>query len=496
MTGVAELDAAAAQPAVSSPRRKMANALAWTAAGKWLSQLFAWASTLIVVRLLSPADFGLLGMAATYLGLVGLISEFGIGTAIVTLRDLTGKQISQLHTASVTLGVIGTIASACLAVPLSRFFHAPQLAALVVVMGFNFVIASFRSVPYALLQKDHRFDTLSWMDAVQALVQAISSAVLVWMGLRFWAIAISGLLGTIVASVLPYSRRPAEWAKPQFASIWESILFSWQILVSRLAWYLYSNADFIVAGRYLGQVALGSYTMAWNFANLPGEKIVALVTSVTPTFFATVRHDKEAVRGYFSTLTEVLAVVMFPVVTGFALLAPDLVPLACGPQWRSAVVPMQLLAIYTFLRSVVALLPQILIAIGEARFAMWNSLLMLGLLPGAFWFASRWGILGIAGAWVAVYPVLTVPLYKRTFRAIDMSLKQYLAALAPSLIGTAVMAIAVEAIRLTTPLHAATITRITLEAAAGFLVYPATLFLFFRQRAINYCRLVKRIKSA
>ena len=495
MSGVAGVLNPPIQTTATGPRRKMAHALAWTAAGKWVSQLFAWASTLIVVRLLSPGDFGLLGMAATYLGLIGLLSEFGIGTAIVTLRDLTDKQISQLHTASVVFGIVGTIASAAVALPLSRFFHAPQLAGLIVLMSLTFVITSFRSVPYALLQKDHRFDTLSWMDAAQALVQALSSAILVWMGLRFWAIAISGLLGAAVASALPYSRRSPNWAKPQFTSIYESIVFSWHILISRLAWYLYSNADFIVAGRVLGQAALGSYTVAWNFANLPGEKIVALVTSVTPTFFATVRNDKQAVRNYFSTLTEVLAVIMFPIVSGFALLAPYLVPLACGPQWRSAVVPMQLLAIYTFLRSVVALLPQILIAIGETRFAMWNSLSILVLLPGAFWIASRWGILGIAAAWVAVYPLLTIPLYKRTLRIIEMSVGQYLAVLAPALVSTAVMIIAVEAVQLALPVQTAVTLRLSLEAATGVVIYPVALFLFFRRQAVKYCELVKRFKK-
>ncbi len=217
---------------------------------------------------------------------------------------------------------------------------------------------------------------------------------------------------------------------------------------------------------------------------------------MTPTFFATVRNDKEAVRNYFSTLTEVLAAVMFPIVSGFALLAPYLVPLAFGPQWRSAVVPMQLLAIYTFLRSVVALLPQILIAIGETRFAMWSSLSILALLPGTFWIASRWGILGIAAAWVAVYPLLTIPLYKRTFRIIEMSVSQYLAVLAPSLVSTAVMAIAVEAVQLSLPVHTATILRLTVEAATGIFVYPAILLLSFRQRALKYCQLAKRLKSA
>ena len=129
------------------PRHQLAKAIAWTAAGKWTSQLFAWASTLIVVRFLSPADFGLLGLSTTYLGLVELISEFGIGTAVITLPDLTAGQISQLNTAAIVLGIVGTGLSCIMGFPMAAFFHAPELRVLVPLMACTFCIAAFKSVP-------------------------------------------------------------------------------------------------------------------------------------------------------------------------------------------------------------------------------------------------------------------------------------------------------------------------------------------------------------
>ena len=494
------LNSADNQPTSAPPDaptgRHLASAIAWTAGGKWISQIFAWASTLIVVRVLSPSDFGLLGLAATYLGLIELISEFGIGTAVITLRDLTARQVSQLNTVAILLGLIGTAVSCGLASPIAAFFHAPELRTLLPVMAVTFLITAFKSVPYALLQKDLRFSTISRLDAAQALLQAIGNAVLVLAGLRYWAIAISGLFSALIGTCLFVRRRPVRIERPAFGLVYSSIVFSWRVLVSRLSWYLYSNADFVAAGRLLGKVALGSYTVAWNFANLPGEKIVSLVTSVTPTFFASVQHDKAALRHRLTSLTELLAVVMFPVVSGFALVAPLAIPLACGPQWHAAIIPMQLLAIYTFLRSVVTLLPQVINVVGETRFGMWNSLATLALLPGSFVIASRWGVVGIASVWVLVYPIFTIPLYRRTLGKIDLPFRQYLDALKPSFVSTAVMAACVYLVSHYVPPSFPAVVRLSCEIATGFVVYPAALVSMFPSRVRHYRQSLRQLRAS
>lgn len=475
--------------------RKLASAVAWTATGKWTAQLFAWASTLVVVRLLSPNDFGLIGLATTYLGFILLLSEFGIGSAIITLRTLTQDQISQLNTAAVLLGLAGTLLSFLLAIPISRFFRTRELAAVVAVMGLNFVISAFRTVPYSLLQRELQFKALSWMDAAQSLVQALVSVLLVCKGIGYWALVVSALAGSAIGAILPLSRRWASFSKPVFGSIRESIVFSWQILVSRLSWYLYSNSDFVVAGRVLGTAPLGAYTIAWNFANLPGEKIVTLVTGVVPSFFAAAQQDKAALRRYLATLTEVLALVMFPVTSGFALLAPELVPMALGHRWQAAVVPMQLLALYTLLRSVVALLPHVLNVVGETRFSMRISLTILAVLPLSFLFASHWGIVAIASIWIIVYPLLTIPLYRRTFRSIDMPCREYLAVLRPSGVSTITMISLVLVITRLLPHSMPVMIRLVCEVLVGASAYTGTLLVAFRIHVFRYIQFARTFRS-
>src|SRR5438876_9535802 len=144
--------------------RSLLRGVAWTAAAKWASQALSWVSWLIVARLLTPADYGLVGMAAIYLGLITVLSEFGLGTAVLAVRELSVEQLNQLNGLAVLLGLASLLASCIVAIPLGRFFHAPQLPLVVVAMSTTFVITSFKTVPLALLQRDLRFKALAFID--------------------------------------------------------------------------------------------------------------------------------------------------------------------------------------------------------------------------------------------------------------------------------------------------------------------------------------------
>src|SRR5213596_2915630 len=91
--------------------RALLHGVAWTAAAKWAAQVLSWASWLIVARLLSPEDYGLVGMATIYLGLIMLLSEFGLGTAVLAVRELSVEQINQLNSLAVVLGLASVVAS-------------------------------------------------------------------------------------------------------------------------------------------------------------------------------------------------------------------------------------------------------------------------------------------------------------------------------------------------------------------------------------------------
>src|SRR5258706_1360185 len=161
------------QVSIGSLDRSMARAMAWNAGAKWASQILSWVSTIVIAWLLTPYDYGLVGMAGLYLNLATLISTAGIADAIITLRGLTHRQIAELNTVSLLLG-IGLVALSCgLAGPLAGFFSAPALVAVVTVSSATYFFNAFQVVPRALLQRDLRFKLLSSIEMVRAFCQIV-----------------------------------------------------------------------------------------------------------------------------------------------------------------------------------------------------------------------------------------------------------------------------------------------------------------------------------
>jgi teichuronic acid exporter len=451
--------------------RSLLHGVVWTAGAKWASQALNWVAWVIVARLLSPEDYGLVGMAAIYLGLITLLSEFGLGTAVLAVRELRTEQLNQLNGLAVLLGLASLLASCVVAIPLGRFFHAPQLPLVVVAMSATFVIASFKTVPFALLQRDLRFKELALIDVAQAIILAISMIGLAAAGFRYWTLVCGAVLGALVSTgaVLRLRHLAFAWPRPQ--ALRGVIALSVHVLTSRVCWYASANADFLMAGRILGKAALGFYNVGWTLASIPVDRMAALIGQVTPPIFSAVQTDHPAMRRYLLRITEGLALVTFPTSLGLALVAPDFVPVVLGAKWEPTILPLQLLAAYAAVRSITPLLPQVLQITRDAKFEMWRMVVAAVLMPTGFYFgAQRWGTVGLAMAWVFLDPLLAIPLYRRVCTKIDLSLTAYLTALWPAVSGTALMAAGVLVVRASGGAWAAG-PRLAAEIGAGLMTY-------------------------
>lgn len=481
----------AAALAVEKPTRKagtidldrsLVGGVAWTSGVSWLSQALSWASTLVVVHYLAPTDYGLIGMAMLYLGLVQMASEFGVGAAIVRFRDLTEDQIRQFNGLSVLLGSMGLLASVAMAIPLGWFFREPRLPIVIVVMSAVFVISSFRVIPQALLNRRLQFRKLAMIEGTQSLLGAAVTLTLAVLGFGYWALAIGFVVSALAYAILILFENREGFARPRVASIREPLTFSTHMVLSRFAWYAYSNADFAVIGKLLGGAALGAYTLGWTLSGMTVEKITAVISRVTPAIFCKVQTDLAAIRRYLLMITEGLALVTYPACIGLALVANDFVRAALGERWIVAIAPVQLLAIAATYRSIQPLIPQVLFAIGKSRLNLQNALLTAFVLPVGFVIASRWGIRGVAAAWLTIGPLMFGVLLVRTLRLIELPLKRYLAALWPAVSGCIVMVAAVVTVRRLVSAGGSVYLSLVLSVVVGTAAYVSTLLVFHRER--------------
>jgi O-antigen/teichoic acid export membrane protein len=476
--------------------QSLAHSLAWRAGADWFSQILSWASFLIVVRLLAPADFGIVAMAMVLWAYLRYLGEFGIPQTIVTLRDLNEDQLAQLNSVALLLGVGGFGLAAMLAYPVAAFFNTPQLVLVVVVTCTGLVPLGFRAVSEGLLNKDMRYRTLSLLDATSSIIGAIATLLMAYFGLGYWSLVLGNLARYTVRSVLVVAARPHRFAMPRLSSLGKPLTFGWRVLVSVVASSAYEKLDNVTAGRVLGQTALGLYGMAWNLANVPMEKLTTLVTTTIPTYFAAVQTEPAALRRYLRTLTETLAMATFPATIGLALVARDLIPFALGHKWEGVIVPLEILSVYVTFRSIVALLGKLLTAVGNPRFVMWDDLAALIILPTGFYIGSHWGTQGIAWGWVAAYPLVALPLYWKTFKTIEMPVGDYLRALRPALHGTLGMVLAVSLLKWALLPRGPLLLRLVLEIATGATAYIATLLLLHRERIATFLRTAQNFRRA
>jgi teichuronic acid exporter len=489
-----EFDATPSAVPDPSPTRKMDRSLlrsiAFNAASDWSSQLFSWACFLITIRLLSPADYGLLALQVVLMPLA-YTSSLGIGRAIVTLRELTEDQISQLNTVGLLLGLGSYALAAAAAVPVARFYKIPSLVPVILVSSLGMIIGGSQLVSNGLLMKEMRFRELCTFNAVAAVVGSTFTLLFAWLGWGYWALIFGGMAGGVVRTVLVFWARPHAYAFPHWKSVRDPLTFGRHVVVSTMAADVYESLDNFTAGRILGPAALGLYGMAWTLANLPMEKVTSMVTTVIASYLAAIKDDLGALRRYIRNLTEGIALLTFPGCVGLGLIAHEFVPVVLGHKWLGMTGPLEVLSIYAGLRSVVALIPKLLISLGNSRFVMWMDLITLPVLGIAFYIGSHWGITGIAWGWVVAYPWVVLPLYRKAFAAIKMDVLDYLRTMRPAFEGTAVMTVAVVWVRHALPGSWLLPVRFALEILTGVLFYAATLWLRHRERVFAFVQLIK-----
>jgi PST family polysaccharide transporter len=466
----------------------------WNAAAKWSSQILSWTSTIVVARLLTPYDYGLVGMSGLFTALAMVICQFGIGDAVIALRDITRRQTAELNTVSMVMGV-GLVGLSCaLALPLARFFSAPPVRSIIIVVSGTYLISAFLVVPRALLRRELRFKLLASIEMVRAIFQIVSTVLFAWLKFRYWSLILGYLVGSLTEVLLTSYWKRHEFAIPNIAKLRRELKFSRQVLLSGVAWYAYDNADFGVAGRVLGGAALGNYTVAWTIASAPVEKIANLVTGVTPAFFSAVQTDKAELRRYLLRLTEILSFVTVPASFGLALVADYLVLALLGPKWSGVIGPLRLLGVFVAGRSVATILPSLLTAIGDARFVMWTTIGSAIFMPIAFLIGTRWGTNGIAAAWVVAYPPIMVPMYYRVFQKTGMQLKEYVSVLTPALSASAIMAVVVLLTRSVIPAGYRPVSCLVLLVVIGALSYAGALLSFHRQRVTHMIRVIRSFR--
>lgn len=476
--------------------KAFAGGLAWTVGAKGVTQAVTWLSLVIAARLLSLSDFGIVEMAGVVANLTNLLAEFGMGTAVMQMRELDRPALRQLNTISLTCCTVAFLGIAVVAPLVADFFRSPQLRLLVIVNSLGFFVTGVQAVPMGLLQRDMDYRRLSLAEAIQVIIQAVVTVGGALAGMGYWALVAGPLAGKGVSAALTAYWRPVGFGWPRWKDVAAPLRFGVEISLNRIAVTAYSQADTIIVGRMLGQAPLGAYRLAVSLAAAPADKIALLLMRVTGPLFARIQTDFGLVRRYFLFISDALALSVFPLVLGLAVVAPEMVRVVLGPRWDLAVVPLEWLAVFMTIRTLNGLMSQVLISLRFTTFSLWISLITFVIMPTSFFVAAHWGINAVAAAWLIMAPATMLPPAVKLFRTIHCSVREYFAVLIPPTVGSAAMLCVVLGLRQwVVPAGWPPAWKLVLEVMAGGAVYGGILLGFYRPLVMRYVQFLMRMRK-
>lgn len=462
--------------------RTLARGVAWLGVMRTFAQVVTWSSTILVARLLHADDYGIVSIAAIFVGIPGFFTEFGVARTIVLSRIRDETTVAQLHALCIGIGAAFALLLAAGAVPLARAYGEPRLAAVVLALALSPLAGGLAAVPQMRLQQAMDYRRIAALELVRSLSQTGTVLGLALAGVRYWALPAGILVASLVhmiASVRFGWLRPR---RPEAGTLRAPLAYARHVIAGPLLWHVACHADFAVIGRVLDIAAVGFYQFAWNFASLPGEKITNVVQGAASPFFGSIGDDHAALRRYLLVVTESLAVIIVPVLAGFMCVAPDMIPVVFGAKWVPAVLPLQVLVAYALVQNLVVILNLVAGAAGLARLGTITGSVLVVVMPLLFWGAARWhGIVGVAAVWALVQPLLLVVPLLAARRRLGLAVRDYVGALRGPMIAAAVMVVAVAAVAWAMR-GAPPVLRLVATIATGAAVYPAVLWVGFQDR--------------
>lgn len=474
-------------------RVRVMRSLAWQGGGQFAGQAISWLSTLVVIRLLTANDYGLLGMANVLIGLLLLFADLGFGAAVVQARTLSRDEIRDLQGAVLLINVAAFLLTLALAPALAAYYGEPRLIPVVQVLAVNFLLLGTYVMPQAELMREMDFRTKAGVDLIATVVSAATSIALASAGYGVWAL-VGGTVGLHLARALGYNlvRPPSSWPRFAIGRIRGLARFGALITLDRLLFFLFGQADVLIGGRVLATEVLGLYVVALSLAVIPMEKLVPILTQVALTAFARIQDESERVRRNVARAVGVVGLVCFPAFVGMAAVAGDLVPLVLGERWTGLILPFQLLCLSLPLRATAALLPPALFGVGRAATNVANMALSLILMTAAFLVGVRYGIHGLSVAWVTMYPVVFLVTTARAAGALGMTTAEVLRpALAPAAASAAMGAVVwLGGVLLGDALGPA--VRLALLIVIGIAAYAGLVALVLRDRLREITAVVRR----
>lgn len=425
---------------------KAIKSVFWVGGIKFLSQAISWSVTILLIRILAPEDYGLMGIALAYRGFVAVFFDLCVGEAILQKKEIDDIDTSTAFWISSIVTVILYTLSWNFAVSWANFFENDALVAIIRVTGLSLFFMSIKEIPNQLLARNFEFKRRSQCELISAVLALAASLALALNGYGVWALVIGELVRYAVLSILiAYF---AKWLPKfvfSFTRAKQLLKYGFPVTGHYLLEFVSTKSDSLIIGKMLGQSVLGYYTVAMSISRIPVSKGVQIIQQVMFPLFSALQNDIDEFQRYFYQIIYVVSVVFFPVFFGMFAISEEIVVVVLSEKWLPSLFAFRVFTVLGLLLSYSGILVVILKSRANTRALFNYSLFSAILFPVGFYFSSHFGLKGVVLSWLIIYPIIFSYLFYAVAKDIEVGVAESLSKVSNAFIGSFAMIVVIVA---------------------------------------------------
>jgi O-antigen/teichoic acid export membrane protein len=368
------------------------RALFWSFAERYTSLVVTVASTMILARLLTPAQIGVFSLCAAVLTIASVIRDFGIGEYLIQEKDLTRDKIRAAL--ALALIIAWSIAALILLLrhPIADFYAEPGVAEILGVLVINLVLLPLASPAFALLNRELAFRKVFFLQTVGGAAGAFVSVLLAYRGHGFMSLAWGTVTNTACQTLLLTFLRPRDSLLLPSLKERKSVLsYGSMYVTARIVETTSRNAHEFIIGRQFGFDAVGIFSKAFGLIELFYTNFTSALLRVTTPVFANDHRDGRSLPQRYALATSMLTAIAWPFYSYVALVSAEIIHVVFGPQWGAAAPIATILALSVMLNYLNALGPSLLASTGNVKLRLRMTLAIAPIHLAAVFVASQWG---------------------------------------------------------------------------------------------------------
>lgn len=471
---------------------RVRSAVFWRSGSQIVAQIVMWASTVIVVRLLDPQDYGLFAMTQVVLVLFNFLNGYSFASSLVQTESIDDRQVAQVFGLLIVLNCGLALAQLIAAPVVAAYFNQPIVGTMLRVQAVLYIATPFIALPSALLSRTLDFRKQAKANLASALSGATTALACAWAGFGVWTLVVTPIVMFAVRAVaLTMVARLLIRPSFDFRGSKAMMRFGGALMLCQFFWIVQSQADIFLAGRRFDPHNLGLYAEALFLTQIFTGKFVPPLNEVAFPSYAQLAKDGGAVGPAFLKVVRLTMLVAMPLYLGMAVVAEPFVATLFGSKWMEMVPLVRVLALAMPFFTLQIIFSPVTNALGRPSVYVATSAAGAIIMPLAFLLGVRGGLHGLTQAWLVAAPLLLVVTAGVSLPHIGVSWGALGRAIAPSLAAAlAMMAIVTCAMRLVATMPAP--VQLGLLGMLGAATYFALLRLLAHATLSELWRLIAR----